>query len=99
MRGKRKEKAYRKAVTLFSQRSFTLQILTIYKARKETIMTCNRSKWLSLLVVLAVLALGGYYAFTRAQAADAENEKLVLEFDVAEDMTRFVFAETPVDEN
>jgi hypothetical protein len=62
-------------------------------------MILNRSKWLSLLVVLAVLALGGYYAFSSAQPADADNEELVLEFDVAEDMTRFVFQEAPVHEN
>jgi hypothetical protein len=62
-------------------------------------MILNRSKLISLVVVLAVLALGGYYAFTGAQPAGADNEKLVLEFDVAEDMNRFVFEETPVDEN
>ena len=62
-------------------------------------MIFNRVKWLSLLVVLAVLALGGFYALTSVQAAHPENEKLVLEFDVAEDMTRFVFDESPVDEN
>src|SRR5688500_13909774 len=76
-----------------------IQLLTIYDVRKETIMIFNRVKWLSLLVVLAVLALGGFYALSGVQAAHPESENLVLEFDVAKDMTRFVFDESPVDEN
>lgn len=63
-------------------------------------MIINRSiRWIILIVGLAILALSGYYTLIGVQPAEAENNKTVLEFDVAEDMTRSVFDETLVDEN
>jgi hypothetical protein len=55
-------------------------------------------RWLSAVVVLVILALGSY-AIVKVQPAGAKNDKHVLEFDVAEDMSRFVFDEAPVDDN
>lgn len=60
-------------------------------------MSTRAMNWLAILAIVAALVVGGGMVFTRmntttqdtAEAADAEVE--VIEFDVAEDMTRFIF--------
>ncbi len=55
-------------------------------------------QWISLAALVAVVVLAGYAA-TSVLPAAAKNEKKVLEFDVAEDMSRFVFDQAPVFED
>lgn len=75
------------------------QVQTNQSTGKEFMMITTRSlKWLSFIVVLAALALSGYYTVIKAQPAGAESNQTVLEFEVAEDMTRLVFDEDRVDE-
>ncbi len=56
-------------------------------------------KWIALVALAAVVAIGAYVATDTAFAARNEKKADVLEFDVAEDMTRFAFDEAPVFED
>lgn len=57
------------------------------------------TKWMGLLALLVAIVFGGYIAVDLVAAKDdggATKKVEVLEFDVAEDMTRFVMDEAPV---
>ncbi|MDX1523018.1 MAG: hypothetical protein R3264_15440 [Anaerolineae bacterium] len=55
-------------------------------------------KWVLVAAVLFALAVGGYVA-TTVLPVEASDQMVTLEFDVAEDMNRFVFDEAPVFED